>query len=80
MFSEYAEFIEQPDGTLLRTPRRVTSNAGAVRVRPQAQISDTAPALVNEDNSNKGRKAPALYVPDKKWKVILRVNTSNTPN
>jgi hypothetical protein len=45
---------------------------------PHAQISDTPPALVSEETSNKGRVAPAPYVPDKKWKVVLRFNTSNT--
>ncbi len=42
--------------------------------------SDTAPALVSEKKSKKGRVAPAPYVPNKKWiqKVILHFDTSNT--
>jgi hypothetical protein len=78
MSSDDAEFVEQPDGALLRTPRRVTRNGGAVRVRSHAQISDIAPALVSEKKLKKGRVAPAPYVTDKKWKVILHVDTSNT--
>ncbi len=76
--SDYAEFIELPDGALLRTPRCVTRHGGAVRVCPHAQFLDTAPALVSEEKFNKGRVAPAPYVPDKKWKVIRHFSTSNT--
>jgi hypothetical protein len=36
------------------------------------------PALVSEKKIKKGRVAPALYVHNKKWKVILRFDTSNT--
>jgi hypothetical protein len=39
---------------------------------------DTTSALVSEKKIKKGRVAPASYVPDKKWKVILRFDTSNT--
>ena len=78
MSSDDAEFVEQPDGALLRTPRRVTRNGGAVRVRSHAQISDIAPSLISEEKIKKGRVAPAPYVPDKKWKVILHFYTSNT--
>ena len=78
MSRDDAEFVEQPDGALLRTPRRVTSNGGAVRVRSHAQISDIAPALVSEKKFKKGQVAPAPYVLDKKWKVIWHFNTSNT--
>ena len=73
-----AEFVEQPDGARLQTPRSVTRNGGAVRVRPHAQISDTASALVSEIKFKKGRVAPASYVPDKKGKVIRRFDTSKT--
>ena len=78
MSSHNAEFVEQPDGARLQTPRRVTRNGGAVRVRPHAQILDTASALVSEIKFMKGRVAPAPYVPDKKGKVIRRFDTSNT--
>ncbi len=78
MSSDDAEFVEQPDGARLQTPCRVTRNGGAVRVRSHAQISDTASALVSEKQFKKGQVAPALYVPDKKWKVIRRFDTSNT--
>jgi hypothetical protein len=78
MSSHYVDFVEQSGGARLRTPRRVTCNSGAVRVRPHAQVSDTTPALVSEKKFKKGRVAPAPYVPDKKWKVILRFDTSNT--
>ena len=78
MSSHNAEIVEQPDGALLQTPRRVTCNGGAVRVRPHAQISDTASALVSEIKFKKVRVAPAPYVPDKKGKVVRRFNTSNT--
>ncbi len=76
MSSDDAEFVKQPDRALLRTPRRVTRNGGAVRVRSHAQILDIAPALVSEEKIKKGRVAPAPYVPDKKWKVTLHFNTS----
>ena len=75
MSSNNALIVEQPDGARLQTPRRVTRNGGAVRVRPHALISDTASALVSEIKSKKGRVAPE---PDKKWKVIRRYDTSNT--
>ncbi len=78
MSSYYAEFVEQPDGALLRTPRRVIRNGGAVRVRSHAQISDIPPALVSEKKIKKGRVAPDPNEPDKKWKVILHFETSNT--
>jgi hypothetical protein len=78
MSSDDAEFVEQPDGARLRTPRRVTHNGGALRVRSHVQISDTASALVSEKKIIKGQVAPAPYVPDKKWKVIRRFDTSNT--
>ncbi len=78
MSSHDIEFVEQSGRALLRTPRSVTCNGGAVRVRPHAQISDTTPALVSEKKIKKGRVAPAPYVPEKKWKVILRFDTSNT--
>jgi hypothetical protein len=78
MSSDDAEFVEHPDGALLRTPCSVTRNGGAVRVRSHAQISDIAPALVSEKKFKKGRVAPAPYVPDKKWKVIRHFDTSNT--
>jgi hypothetical protein len=78
MSSDDADFVEPPNGSLSRTPRRVTSNGVAVPVCPHAQISDTATALVSKEKSKKGRVAPAPYVPDKKWKVILRFDTSNT--
>ncbi len=70
--SDYGEFVEQPDGTRLRPPRRVTSNGGAVWVRSHEQISVTSPALVSGKKIKKGQEAPAPYVPDKKWKVIRR--------
>ena len=73
-----AKFVEQPDGAQFRTPRHVTRNGGAVRVRPHVQISDTSSALVSEIKFKKGRVAPAPYVPDKKGKVIRRFDTSNT--
>ncbi len=57
----------QPDRARLRTPRSIACNGEAVRVRPHAHISDTAPAPVSEGKSKKGRVASA---PDKKWKVI----------
>jgi hypothetical protein len=75
MSSDDAEFVEQPDRARLRTPRRVTRKGGAVRVRSHAQISDTASALVSEGKSKRGRVAPD---PEKKWKVILLYDTSNT--
>ena len=73
-----AEFVEQPDGARFGTHRSVTRNGGAVRVRPHAQILDTASALVSEIKFMKGRVAPAPYVPDKKGKVIRRFDTSTT--
>jgi hypothetical protein len=39
------------------------------------KISDTAPALISEGKSKKSRMTPA---PDKKWKVILWYDTTNT--
>ncbi len=75
MSSDDAEFVEQPDGARLQTPRCVTRNGGAVRVRSHEQISDTASALVSEVKSKKGRVAPDR---EKKWKVILWYYTSNT--
>ena len=78
MSSHNAQIVEQPDGARLQTPRRVTRNGGAVRVRPHALISDTASALVSEIKFKKGRVAPAPYVPDKKGKVIRRFDTSTT--
>ncbi len=77
MSSDDAEFVEQPDRALLRTPRSVTRNGGAVWVSSHAQFSDITPALVSE-KKKKGRVAPDPYVPDKKWKVILHFDTSNT--
>jgi hypothetical protein len=65
MSSDYAEFVEQPDGTLLRAPHNVTCNGGAVRVRSHLQISDIAPALFFREKIQK-------------WKVILHFYTSNT--
>ncbi len=41
--------------SLLRTPRRVTRYGGAVRVRPHAQISDTAPGLLAYQRENTRR-------------------------
>jgi hypothetical protein len=78
MSSHDVDFVEQSGGARLRTPRRNTRNGGAVRVCPHAQILDTASALVSENKIKKGRVAPASYVPDKEWKVILRFKTSNT--
>ncbi len=78
MSCDNAEFVEQPDGALLWTPCSITRNGGAVRVCSHEQILDIAPALVSEKKFKKGRVAPALYVPDKKWKVILHFDTSNT--
>ncbi len=75
MSSHDIEFVEQSGGALLRTPSLVTRNGEAVRVRPHAQILDIAPALVSEGKSKKGRVAPD---PEKKWKVILWYDTSNT--
>jgi hypothetical protein len=78
MSSHDVDFVEQSGGARLRTPRRVTCNGGAVRVCPHAQILGTASALVSEKKFKKGRVAPAQYMPDKKWKVILCFDTSNT--
>ncbi len=75
MSSHNVEFVEQSGRALLRTPRRVTCNGGAVQVRPHAQISDIAPALVSEGKSKNGRVAPD---PEKKWKTIQQYDTSNT--
>jgi hypothetical protein len=61
MSSNDAEFVEQPDGALLRTPCRVFRNGRAVRVRSHAQILDIVPALVSEEKIKKGRVAPAPY-------------------
>ncbi len=80
MSSHNVDFVEQSGGARLRTPHSVTRNGGAVRVRPHAQISDIAPALVSEKKFKKSRVAPAPYVPDKKWKVILRFDTSISSN
>jgi hypothetical protein len=74
----HAEFVEQPDGALLRMLGRVAGNGGAVRVCSHEQIWDTASGLISEGKSKKGRMAPDPYVPEKKWKVILRFDTSNT--
>ncbi len=68
----------EPGYNRLRTPRSVTRNGGAIRVRFHAKISITTPALVSEKKIKKGRVAPAPYVPDKKWKLILHFDTSNT--
>ncbi len=78
MSSHIVDFVEQSGGAWLRTPHRFTCNGGAVRVRPHAQILDTVSTLVSEEKFKKGRVAPGQYVPDKKWKVILRFNTSHT--
>jgi hypothetical protein len=75
MSSHDVEFVEQSGGAWLRTPRRVTRNGGAVLVRPHAQISDIAPALMSEGKSKKCRVAPD---PEKKWKLIRWYDTSNT--
>ncbi len=68
MSSHDVDFVEQSGGARLQTPSSVTSNGGAVRVRPHAQISDIAPALVSEGKSKKGTVAPD---PEKKWKVMV---------
>ncbi len=78
MSSDDADFVEQPDCSLLWTPRCVTGNGCAIPVCPHAQISDTASALVEEAKSKRGQLAPAPYMPDKKWKIILCFDTSNT--
>ena len=75
MSSHDVEFVEQSGRASLWTPRRVTRNGGAVRVRPHEQISDITPALVSEGKSKKGRVAPD---PEKKWKLIRWYDTSNT--
>jgi hypothetical protein len=72
MSSDDADFVGPPDCSLLQTPCRVTCNGEAVPVCPHAQISDTAPALVSEEKSKNCRVAPAPYVPNKKWKVVLQ--------
>ncbi len=76
--SSDAEFVKQQDGARLRAPRCVARNGRAVRVRSHVQILGTTPALVSEKKIKKGQMAPALYVPDKKWKVIMRFDTLNT--
>ncbi len=77
--SHDVEFVEQSGGALLRTHlAAISHNGGAVWVRPHAQISNTTSALVSEEKSKKSRVAPAPHVPNKKWKVTLRFNTSNT--
>ncbi len=55
MSSDDAEVVKQSDGAWLRTPCSVTSNGGAVQVRPQAhvQILDTAPALKSDKNPSR---------------------------
>ncbi len=78
--SSDAEFAKQQDGARLRAPRCVALKGRpgkAVQVSSHVQISDTTPALVSEKKIKKGQMAPALYVPDKKWKVILRFDTRN---
>jgi hypothetical protein len=72
MSSHDVEFVEQSGRARLRTPRRVTRNGRAVRVRPHAQISDIAPAFVSEGKSKKGRVALDL---EKKWKIIRWYDT-----
>ncbi len=57
------------------TPRSVTSNGSAVLDRHHEQISDAEPALISEVKTKKGRVAPD---PEKKWKIILWYDTSNT--
>jgi hypothetical protein len=71
MSSDDADFVGPPDCSLLLTPRCVTRNGGAVAVCLHEQILDTAPSLVSEGKSKKGQVAPDLYVPDKKWNVII---------
>jgi hypothetical protein len=75
MSSHDVEFVEQSGRARLRTPCNVTRNGGAVRVRPHAQISNIAPALVSEGKSKKGRVAPYT---EKNWKIIRWYGTSNT--
>jgi hypothetical protein len=78
MSSYDVDFVEQSGGARFRTPCRVNRNGGAVLVCPHEQILDAQSALVSEKKFKKGRVAPAPYVQDKKWKVILCFNTSNT--
>ncbi len=78
MSSDDADYIKPPGCSMLLTPGRVTRNGGAVPVCPHEQILDTAPAHVSEEKIKKGQVAPAPYVPNKKWKIILCFDTSNT--
>ena len=75
MSSDDVEYIEQANGALLATRRRVSRNGGAVRVRSNAQISKSASAPVPEVKSKKHSRgkiqevAPGEYVrPDKSKK------------
>ncbi len=70
MSSDDVAYIEQ-----LATPRRVSRNGGAVRVRSDTHIAETASASVPEEKSKKQRVAPGEYVRPDKWKVIRRYNT-----
>ena len=71
MSSDDVEYIEQADGALLATPRRVNHNGGAVRVRSNAQISESASAPVPEVKSKKQRVASGEYVRQDKSKKQL---------
>jgi hypothetical protein len=75
MSSDDVAYIEQPEGALLATPRRVSRNGGAVRVRSDAQIVLSASASVPERKSKKQRVAPGEYVCPDKWTIIRRYNT-----
>ena len=57
MSRDDVEYIKQADGALLATPRRVSRDGGAVRVRPNAQISESASAPIPEGKSKKQRVA-----------------------
>ncbi len=61
----------------MATQRRVSRNGGAVRVRSDAQIAESASASVPEGKSKKQRVAPGEYVLPDKWKVIRRYNTGD---
>ncbi len=80
MSSEYAEFIEQselPDGVLYGRLIALLAMAGPSESIPMRKFR--TPHLLLFQRKNPTRVvAPAPHVPDKKWKVIRRFNTSNT--
>ncbi len=72
---ERVAIVEQPDGSMLDTPVRVTRNGGASRVRSNAEGSKTSSASDRAGKFKKQRRAPPKYVRPKQWKLVHRYRT-----